>query len=102
MSVVDDPGRDWGVKACKPGDIRDQMAGALKAIDAVLEGAGMTRDNLMHIQFFVTDMEAGLGAVDIVMDWLDERRPPQSFTGVSALFLPELVIVIEAMALAGD
>lgn len=68
VSVVDDPGRDWGVKACKPGDMRDQMAGALKAVDAVLEGADMTRDNLVLMQFFVTDMEAGLGAVDIVMD----------------------------------
>lgn len=102
VSVVDDPGSVWGVKASKPGDMRDQMAGALEAIDAVLEGAGMTRDNLVHMQFFVTDMEAGLGAVDILMDWLGERRPPQSFIGVSALFMPELVIEIEATAVAGD
>ena len=102
VSVVDAPGTTWGVKASKPNDMRDQMAGALAAIDAVLEGAGMTRDNLVHMQFFVTDMDAGLDSVDILMDWLGDRRPPQSFIGVEALFMPELVIEIEATAVSGN
>lgn len=102
VSVVDDPGSVWGVKASKPNDMRDQMAGALAAIDAVLEGAGMTRDNLVHMQFFVTDMDAGLDSVDILMAWLGDRRPPQSFIGVQSLFLPDLMIEIEATAAAGD
>ena len=100
VSVVPDPGSEWGVKPSKPGDMRDQMAGALAAIDGVLKGAGMSRENLAHLQFFVTDMQAGLGAVDILMDWLGPCRPPQSFIGVSELFMDGLVIEIEGSAVA--
>ena len=100
VSVVPDPGSVWGVKPSKPDDMRDQMAGALAAIDAVLKGAGMSRENLAHMQFFVTDMQAGLGAVDILMDWLGPCRPPQSFIGVSELFMDGLVIEIEGTAVA--
>jgi enamine deaminase RidA (YjgF/YER057c/UK114 family) len=102
VSVVDAPGTTWGVKASKPYDMRDQMAGALAAIDAVLDGAGMTRDNLVHMQFFVTDMDDGLNSVDILMAWLGDRRPPQSFIGVEMLFMPDLVIEIEATAVSGN
>ena len=100
VSVVPDPGSEWGVKPSKAGDMRDQMKGALAALDGVLKGAGMSRENLAHMQFFVTDMQAGLGAVDILMDWLGPCRPPQSFIGVSALFMDGLVIEIEGTAVA--
>ncbi|WP_295317476.1 RidA family protein [Roseobacter sp.] len=100
VSVVPDPGSEWGVKPSRAGDMRDQMAGALAALDEVLKAAGMRRENLAHMQFFVTDMQAGLGAVDILMEWLGPCRPPQSFIGVSELFMDGLVIEIEGSAVA--
>jgi len=100
VSVTPDADAPLGVRALHPNDIRGQMLEALTQIDAVLDVAGMTRENLVHLRFFVTDMQAGLANFDVFLDWIADvgHRPPQSFIGISELFLPELMIEIEATA----
>ncbi|MCP4305219.1 MAG: RidA family protein, partial [bacterium] len=98
VSVQDDADAPFGVVAKHPGDMRAQMTEVLANIDAVLDGAGMGRENLTSLTFYVTDMDAGLGNFDVFMEWIGDHRPPQSFIGVSAIALEGLVLEIEATA----
>ncbi len=103
VSLTPDADAPFGVVVKHPGDMRAQFQETLNNIDLVLADAGMTHDDIIHMRFFVTDMEAGLGSFDVFMAWLGEsdNRPPQSFIGVNELFLPELMIEIEATAATG-
>ena len=98
VSVIEDADAAFGVVAKHPNDMRAQMQDVFAGIDTILEQAGMTRRDLIHMRFFVTDMKAGLGNADVMMEWLGDLRPPQSFIGFSELFLPGLVIEIEVTA----
>lgn len=100
VSLEEDASRPFGVRPKHPGDMRAQFAEALASIDAILADAGMGREDIVHMRFFVTDMQAGLGSFDVFMDWIGttDNRPPQSFIGVAELVMPELMIEIEATA----
>jgi len=99
-SLVEDAEAPMGVVASHPDDLRGQFKASLAAIDAILEKAGMTRANLIHLRFFTTDMDGALANYDVYADWIAEAgiRPPQSFLGIDRLVLPELKIEIEAVA----
>lgn len=99
-SLVEDPDSPMGLKASHPDDIREQFRVSLEAIDAILEKAGMSRANLIHMRFFTTDMDGALANYDVYADWIAEAgiRPPQSFLGIDRLVLPDLKIEIEATA----
>jgi enamine deaminase RidA (YjgF/YER057c/UK114 family) len=103
VSVSPDPDAPLGIVAKHPNDMRAQFQEALSNVDVLLAEAGMTRDDIVHMRFNVTDMEAGLSNFDVFLEWLgeSENRPPQSFIGVNALVLPELMIEIEVTAVSG-
>lgn len=103
VSLTPDADAPFGVVVKHPNDMRAQFQESLNNIDEVLERAGMTRDDIIHMRFFVTDMQAGLEHYEVFLEWLgeSENRPPQSLIGISELFLPELMIEIEATAATG-
>ena len=104
VSLEEDPSAPFGVVVKHPGDMRAQFQEALNNIDEVLEQAGMTKDDIVQMHFYVTDMQAALNDFDVFTEWLGEspNRPPQSLIGINELFLPGLLIEIEATAATGN
>lgn len=100
VAVRPDPDSELGIAVVSPGEIRGQMECALSNIDAILTQAGMSRKNVLSLRFFTTDIAGFLENYDVYAQWIQEAetRPPQSLLGVQQLFLPELMVEIEAVA----
>ncbi len=97
-SLRPDGDAPFGVTTMHPGDMRAQLAEVLANIDAVLEGAGMTRDDLTELTVYVTDRGAALGNFDVLMNWLGDARPPQSLVEISGLAFDGMVIEVSGRA----
>ena len=99
-SLVTDPESEMGLSVKYPDDMRKQIEFSLAAIDDLLARAGMKRENIIHVHFFTTDMEAFLNNYDVYGTWIKEAniRPPQSTLGVNQLAVPDLKIEIEVTA----
>lgn len=95
----DDPDAPLLVSEHEPGNFRAQFERALWSLDQVLNEADMSRDDIQHIKFYVTDMEAAMSNLDVMTEYLGDNKPPQSLIGVSALVMPGLMIEIEAIAM---
>lgn len=89
-----------GIRVVCEGDLRGQMQAALSNIDAILEGAEMTRANILSLRFFTTDVDGVLENYDVYASWIAESgtMPPQTLLGINRLALPELLVEIEATA----
>ncbi|MGH9031034.1 MAG: RidA family protein [Acidimicrobiia bacterium] len=84
------------------GDMGAQLAMALDNIEAVLQGAGMALTNIVRLNIYTTDVDAlfenqgvlaeRLGAVGVT--------PPGTLLGVARLAFPELMVELEATAVA--
>ena len=99
VSWKDDPDSPLLISEAHPGDMRSQWTRAFESLNAVLVAAGMDRKDIQHIKFYVTDIEAAMANMDVMIEYLGDNRPPQSLIGVQALALPELMIEIEAIAI---
>lgn len=85
-----------------PGDMAAQLELALDNLEGVLAAADMTFGNVVRLNVFATDLEA------IVPHWgrLTDRfgdsdgRFVTSIIGVTRLFTPELLVLLEATAAA--
>lgn len=99
-AIVPDAGAEMGVSVAHVGDMRGQIQTSLAALDALLEGAGMTRANILSLRFFTTDVDAFLGSYDAYVEWIapSGTMPPQSLLGVNRLAFPELLVEIEMVA----
>ena len=85
------------------GDMAAQVALAVDNLEAVLTGAGMSFANVVRLNIYTTDVDAflanGSGA-------LGERTgaagvaPPGTLLGVARLAFPELMVELEATAVA--
>ena len=84
------------------GDFRAQAQLAIDNLKAVLAGADMTFANVVRMTIFTTDTEAALANFDILSETAKAAgvRPAQTLIGVAALAFPELMIEIEATAVA--
>lgn len=92
---IADPGVD-------PGDMASQLTLALDNLEAVLSAAGMTLANVIRLNIYTTD-------VDLLFEYYDplvNRRaaagvaPPCTLLGVTRLAYPELLVELEATAVA--
>lgn len=99
-ALRDDPAAPMGVGIDSPDDIRGQMTASLANIDSILAKAEMGRENLVHLRFFTTEIDAFLENYDVYAEWIGiaGTRPPQSLIGVDRLVFPELKVEIEATA----
>lgn len=82
------------------GDIRAQFELAFDNVDAVLAAAGMDRSNVVRITTFTTDIEGILANWDVYMTRYPEMgyMPPDTLIGIESLFVPELMVEIEVVA----
>jgi enamine deaminase RidA (YjgF/YER057c/UK114 family) len=83
------------------GDIGEQARQAFRNLGAVLEAAGASFADVVKLTYFVRDIEA-VGAIRTAREeFVDTSNPPAStLVEVSRLFVPELLIEIEAVAMA--
>ena len=95
QASVDDTG-----KPVHAGDMRKQVDQAFRNLDTVLKAAGYSLANVVRLNYYTTDVEAFLGASDVVASHLQKTasQPPGALLGVAKLAFPGLMIEIEATA----
>lgn len=84
------------------GDMAAQFALAGDNLEAVLKKADMTLANVVRLTVYTTDIDAALGAYQGLERRLAEAgvQPAVTLIGAARLFLPELMVEIEADAVA--
>ncbi|HJY43360.1 MAG TPA: RidA family protein [Propionibacteriaceae bacterium] len=82
------------------GDLGAQLGLALDNLRAVLEGAGMTFTNVVRLNIFTTDVDAYLAQLGLLHARLQGATPPGTLIGVARLAYPEMMVEIEATAVA--
>jgi enamine deaminase RidA (YjgF/YER057c/UK114 family) len=85
-----------------PGDMAAQLALALDNLETVLAGAGMGLSDVVRLDVFTTDVDELLRHYQPVVQRLDAARvrPPSTLLGVARLAAPELLVELQAMAMA--
>jgi enamine deaminase RidA (YjgF/YER057c/UK114 family) len=85
-----------------PGDMAAQIGLAADNLQAVLAQAGMGLANVVRLNFYTTDVDAFIANAAV----LGERTgaagvaPPGTLLGVARLAFPELMVELEATAVA--
>lgn len=84
------------------GDMKAQALKALENLQAVLEHAGMTLSNVVRLNYYVTDVDALFGCYGDLVGNLAKAgcKPASTLLGVQRLAYPQLMIEIEATAVA--
>lgn len=82
------------------GDMRKQVDQAFGNLETVLQAAGYSLANVVRLNYYTTDVDAFLGASDVVGQRLSAAgcQPPGTLLGVSKLAFPGLMIEMEATA----
>ena len=85
-----------------PGDMAAQIALALDNLEAVLGEAGMTLANVVRLNFYTTDVDEYLANVGVLGARTGAAgvAPAGTLLGVARLAFPELMIEMEATAVA--
>lgn len=87
-------------KTLHAGDMRGQVAAALDNLETVLREAGYSFSNVVRLNYYTTDIEAFLGAGDILGERLGAAgiQPASTLLGVTRLAFPDLLFEVEATA----
>ena len=81
-------------------DLSKQLSQAFDNLETVLQQAGMTLANVVRLNYYTTDIPAFLKATPVVVERLRGSKPPGTLLGVASLFHPDILIEIEATAVA--
>jgi enamine deaminase RidA (YjgF/YER057c/UK114 family) len=90
---------DTGGHSQHPGDMAGQLGLALDNLEAVLAAADMTLANVARLTVYTTDMDELLGHWASLTDRFDSRFAT-SLLGVTQLPAPQLLVMLEATAVA--
>jgi enamine deaminase RidA (YjgF/YER057c/UK114 family) len=84
------------------GDMAAQMMLAADNLETVLKAAGMSLSNVVRLTVYVTDIDASLQHFEALEKRLAAAgiQPAVTLLGVARLFAPELMIEMEADAVA--
>jgi enamine deaminase RidA (YjgF/YER057c/UK114 family) len=85
-----------------PEDMRAQITRAMDNLEAVLGEAGAGLSDVVRLNYYTTDVDGFLEAHDAVGDRLAGAgcQPASTLLGVASLAFPELLVEIEATAVA--
>lgn len=89
-------------KVLHPGDMAGQLGRAFDNLETVLGRAGLTMANVVRLNYYVTDMKAFSKARSVIEARLGslEAKPSGTLLGISQLAQPDLLVEIEATAVA--
>jgi enamine deaminase RidA (YjgF/YER057c/UK114 family) len=84
------------------GDMAAQIGQALDNIETVLKQAVMTLANIVHLNYYTTDVDSFLQASSSASERLKAANchPASTLLGVTRLAFPQLLIEMEATAVA--
>jgi enamine deaminase RidA (YjgF/YER057c/UK114 family) len=84
------------------GDMPAQLAKALDNVEAVLAAGGMTLGHVVRLNFYTTDADAFFAGYGVIAERLGKAgcRQASTLLGVTRLAFPELMVEIEATAVA--
>ncbi len=82
------------------GDMVAQAGKALDNLEAVLKDAGMDLSNVVRLTIYTTDVDATIANYAALAPRLAPIKAAQTLIGVDRLFVPQLMIEIEATAVA--
>ena len=72
-------------------------------LDTVLREAGMgLSDFVVRLNYYTTDVDAFFGAMEVDAARIEGNRPSSTLRGVTRLAFPEMLVEIEATAMAWD
>jgi enamine deaminase RidA (YjgF/YER057c/UK114 family) len=85
-----------------PGDMAAQISLAVDNLEAVLAEAGMSLANVVRLNYYTTDVDEFLGNMAVVGERTGAAgiAPAGTLLGVARLAFPELMIELEATAVA--
>ena len=88
--------------ALHAGDLMAQFKLAWSNLKDALAQADMTPSNIVRLNMYTTDVDAFMGAADQLVPMIaaDGCKPVSTLLGVVRLFEPELMLEIEATAVA--
>lgn len=97
QASIDSEGR-----VAHPGDMRAQIAQSLDNLEVVLRQAGLQLSDVVRLNWYTTDVDAFRQASDVRLNRLSAAgcRPASTLIGVTRLAYPELLVEIEATAVA--
>ena len=81
------------------GDAEAQARQCLRNIDGVLKAAGATKDDIVRIGVFLTDMADRPAVARAREEYFGAHKPAATLVAVQALVLPEFKVEIEATAI---
>ena len=84
-----------------PGDMAAQLGLSLDNLEAVLTGAGMSLANVVRLNVYTTDVDALFQHFTILQERFAGagERYATTVLGVARLALPELLVMLEAIAM---
>ena len=85
-----------------PGDMGAQIAQALDNLETVLGSAGFEMSDVARLNFYTTDVDGTMEAWSLIKDRLARTgcRQVSTLLGVARLYHPDILIEIEATAVA--
>jgi enamine deaminase RidA (YjgF/YER057c/UK114 family) len=85
-----------------PGDMAAQIALAADNLETVLRDAGMSLANVVRLNLYTTDVDAFIANAGSLAERTSAAgvAPPGTLLGVARLAFPELMIELEATAVA--
>jgi reactive intermediate/imine deaminase len=95
QAAIDEHGQTVGV-----GDFDAQADQTFRNLERVLEAGGSSLANVVKVTIFLRDMTNFPKIVELRGRWFTPPYPADTIVEVSSLALPELLIEIEAIAVA--
>jgi len=85
-----------------PTDMREQARQAFRNLKTVLEAAGSSLPNVMHLTLYTTDISESRTISEVLVEFFGDRYPAQTMVQVASLVMPQLRLEIQASAVLDD
>ena len=79
-------------------DIREQARQAFTNLKGVLEAAGSSLPNVLHLTLYTTDISESRAISEVLVEFFGDRYPAQTMVQVASLVMPQLRLEIQASA----
>jgi reactive intermediate/imine deaminase len=94
---------DTGGELVGPGDFQAQVRQVFENLNSALEAAGVGWDDVVKLNFFVTDLSEIAALREIRDEHVNTEQPPAStLVQVAALFRPDVMFEADAVAVTGQ